>query len=388
MNAFTIQTRFLPTLIVLTLATLFLPTAVIADPPSTLPEDACQLRWEDDELCGWASATHDSIAYRYVPPAEPASASDMTVDGSITQGAAIAFASAGISVEQLLEPLAMVTPYIDNSLEKVRQYQSWWGAAVATAERMRQEDEDRESDVNEQLSRIAAEEPIDIESYGPSVIVDAFPTTQFIPEGEPGIEILPLKRNVGSTAIIVTIEDSYMPYDLADKDLRLWSVLPESTRPFCIRDSEHGWDAEPHFQAASLWRQFDAQVASSRQVNPDPPVAEPIESPEVLAYCGAADCLLDEWIWRTENFVADDAPLWDIINANKLGRRITSVAIMNQRVTEIVTTAIASRWEKSEPKTEQTIEPSDAGKALLTRAGAIVAGEPVIEVAASANSLR
>jgi hypothetical protein len=392
MNAFLIQSRCVFRSIVFALSTLSIPSLTFAAPPDSLPEDACQLRWQEEETewCGWTPlATHDSVAYRPPAPArEPASESDTTVDGSITQGAAIAFASAGISVEQLLEPLALVTPYLDNSLEKVRQYQSWWGAAIATATRIQQAEQTAPADptVAQQLSRIATEKPIDTECYGPSVVVDAFPVTvQLIPEGEPGIEILPLDRRVGGSAIIATIEEAYLPYD----------VLPTSTHPFCIHAEGDIWDA------AVMWQTFDEHVATdsvedaadafaSEEAVVDVAIVEP-----VVDHCGFADCVLESLIWNTENWIAEHEELWASVEANNVGRQVAQFGLRRHEIVQIVANQIAIRWQTIPAvEVEQpSQEISATGAALLARAGAVAASEPVvemaaIEMAAAVNALR
>jgi len=180
--------------------------------------------------------------------------------------------------------------------------------------------------------------------------------------------------------IIVTIEDAYLPYDMKTEDLRLWSVLPESTRPFCIRAESQHHDAMHHQDTAAMWRDFDDRVASTRQVVPTPR--------PVLAFCGSADCLLESWIWNAENFVADHSPLWQVVSTENVGRQIATVSLRRQQWLQVATTMLASRWQKSAPVKEPSIEPSPAGEALLARAGAVAASAPVIEVADAGNTLR
>ncbi len=67
------------------------------------------------------------------PVASPAAGSKSSMDMSITAIAAAALASAGVSVEQIVEPFAMVGPYLDNSLEMVKDFQGWWETALAAS---------------------------------------------------------------------------------------------------------------------------------------------------------------------------------------------------------------------------------------------------------------
>ena len=432
MNALLIQSRFVSLLIFVAFFSLLLLPPIQAAAPG-LPQDACQLRWEEQDLCGWISqpnpmnqpnpvtqsesncsagntvpATHDSIAIRIAATAkpapttiptratEPASASDTTDDGAITQAAAIAIAAADISVEQLLEPLASAAPYLDQSLAKVRQYQSWWGAAISTGDQSQVVNSSTSSDIAfaAQLNEIATAEPIDVESYGTSVIVDEFPiTVQLISEGKPGIEILPLNRLIGSSAVIVTIEEDYMPYDLSTEDIKLWSVLPNSTQPFCIRAEHDAWDA------TAMWQAFDERVVptlakaeplETAEIVPQPtPTPEPIT---LFAHCGSADCMLDSIIWHVDSWIISYSKREAGATANQVGHRLALLSLQQQQLVHAATVLIARHWHQPPPVGPETRESvpatSPAGAALLARAGAIAAETPVIEVAASANSLR
>ena len=157
--------------------------------------------------------------------------------------AAVAVASAGVSVEQIVEPFAMVGPYLDNSLEMVRKFQSWWDAvrsqAAASAEATggRVDEAGREGGTDDSRParrQLAAEEPIDVESLGKSVLVDAFGHAE-TDAVEPGVYVTAIDMLVGGSPIIATIEEDYLPYDLSARDIKLWSVFPISTHPFCIR---------------------------------------------------------------------------------------------------------------------------------------------------------
>ena len=102
--------------------------------PSAVASTSCDFELDGtEELCGWGDycplATHDSgvlptpTAAAILPPAPTASipaASRSSLDTSVTAIATAALASAGVSVEQIVEPFAMVGPCLDNSLEMVR----------------------------------------------------------------------------------------------------------------------------------------------------------------------------------------------------------------------------------------------------------------------------
>jgi hypothetical protein len=166
-----------------------------------------------------------------------------------------------------------------------------------------------------------------------------------------------LDRTVGSSAIIVTIEESYMPYDVAVKDMRLWSLLPTSTHPFCIRS--HG-DA---VNSLSLWEEFDQGLAVHQQEEAQ------VEAEVAIAYCGSADCLLDEWVWKVETWVSEHSTFWTEMEPRCIGRRLAWLTSGRKHLVSSAAEALATRW----PEVEAPKPVSPAGEALLARAGAIAA---------------
>ena len=102
-----------------------------------------------------------------------------------------------------------------------------------------------------QLSELASEEPLDVECLGPSVLVP-----------EERIRIAPINPLIGSSPIIATIEESYMPYDLSAQDLERWNSLPLDSSPFAA--GEDLQDAE----TAKLWNDFDTAMALSKSLDP------------------------------------------------------------------------------------------------------------------------
>ncbi|MEM8667824.1 MAG: hypothetical protein AAGG48_09935 [Planctomycetota bacterium] len=431
MNAFLIPLRRVCLLIVVVLSPSCVSSVVSADQHCFLTEGCCLLRYDlgetasdsfepdpctadsfdpsTDELCGWVgTSAHDSIAcltvLEEVTPTtlsaarhddEPVSASDTAGDSPIMQGAAIALASVGISVEQLLEPLALATPYLDNSLSNLRDYQRWITDVMKDAERERQAGIETALDailLEEQLARIAYDEPVDIDGYGHSVIVDDYPITeQRIPPGETGIEVLPLNRLVGSSPIIVTIEEVSDSYELSPRNLKLWSVLPASTHPFCIRAESDSWDP------VAMWSAFDERLEKTvpmmaQQQRVQVAKAADVSMEEFTGYDISADCLLASWVWTAECFVMDHQTKLSTITPNNTGRTIARVSKRQEQLVEQWTNALVRRWNFNEEVEEPVIidfglEASPAGAALLTRAGAIVA-ESVIEIAAVKCNLK
>lgn len=346
-----------------------------------------------EELCGWGDdcppGTHISgvlptpAPQATLPPApvaSPSAESKTSLDKSVAAIATAAFASAGIAVEQIVEPFAMVGPYLDNSLETVREFQAWWKSAQTEAESMKTASDA----IQDELDRIATLEPIDVESFGPSVvvkrsvvvnrravveqsvIVNRPPVKQ--PAIEPGIQVTAINALIGSSPIIATIEETYQPYDLSARDLKLWSVFPTATRPFCVRS---------HMQAledSSMWEDFDQAVQAETPVAP---------SVEFVANCGSAYCLLDELVWQFDNWVADDSAVSVAIQPYNIGRKFAAIATGGSRIFRGAAQLLASNWPESEAELEP--EPSSTGQALLARAGAVQASEIVAETSAGAQ---
>ncbi len=328
--------------------------------PITEEATACEFEsTATEELCGWVDLEpYDSAEL----PRPVENANDAELSGTVAAIATAACASAGVSVEQIVEPFAMVGPCLDNSLEMVQRFQGWWNAAAAEAEALRLAEAEAEFgdtiDVQEQLDLIATEEPVDVENHGGSVLVDKFTKTETKAD-QPGVYVTAIDMLVGGSPIIATIEEEdYLPYDLSARDIKLWSVFPISTRPFCVRS--HGDDIETE----PMWQDFDQLVANAVEVQ---------TPPSSYASCGSADCLLDELIWRVEMFVAEDSPLWDVLAPQNLGRQVATIASGSGRLVKSAAQLLASQW----PEVEEDVETSEIGQALLARAGAINASEPI-----------
>ncbi len=320
--------------------------------PSAVASTSCDFELDGtEELCGWGEdcplATHDSgllptpAAAAILPPSPVASrpvASKSSLDTSVTAIATAALASAGVSVEQIVEPFAMVGPYLDNSLEMVKGFQGWWETALTQAESLK----NASAALQDELDMIAAEEPVDVENFGPSVIMDMPPTIEAVAEpdsleitavdvligsspiiatieavAEPySLEITAIDVLIGSSPIIATIEDDYLPYDLSARDLTLWSVFPTATHPFCVRSHLSTLNESP------MWDEFD------QAVHADDSVAPILETASVT---DSADCLLYDFIWQVETWSAKDSPLWSVLSPRSIGGRFASIAADGNR---------------------------------------------------------
>ncbi len=108
-----------------------------------------------DELCGW---TDDDSQPQQMETNAP-------VGKIVTTIAAAVSASTGVSWHQMVEPFAMVGPYVENAPQMVEFLQAWWKSAVALVETQ------QALPTDEAIEQLAALEPIDVEKLGPSVLV-------------------------------------------------------------------------------------------------------------------------------------------------------------------------------------------------------------------------
>ena len=159
-----------------------------------------------------------------------------------------------VVVNQVVEPFITVGAFTPNSLKSIQTMDAWQ-ISLATIDNSRSTAHLTPLDL--QLQELAAEEPIDIETLGPSVL---------IPENRPmsvtRIEVAPISPLIGSSPVIATIEEDYMPYDLSAQDLQNWNAYPIESHPF---SSETDVSDE---QTAGLWDDFDTAMALSKCSDP------------------------------------------------------------------------------------------------------------------------
>ncbi len=271
---------------------------------------------ETQELCGWLElGTHDSVT----PPSRNATVADAGDALEATAGilACAVSAKCGVAVEQIIEPFVMLGPYIDNSLDAVKQFQQWWDAATD----FDQECEESASDliefdflkveqlIDQRLVLLAAMEPVDVEALGPSVLVQRF---EGFPSDPIALTAEGKRRDVlvGCSPMIFTLEQTYMAYDMSERDVKLWSVFPTSTRPFCIRNRAGDFDASP------IWDQFDQVVQFEPRSSFDSVAAQ---------FKCSAYCLLDDWVARWEDLTASDSPVRQTLQPQAIGQRLAAM---------------------------------------------------------------
>ncbi|MCG8652926.1 MAG: hypothetical protein MI861_24005, partial [Pirellulales bacterium] len=187
------------------------------------------------------------------------------------------------------------------------------------------------------------------------------------------------KPRIGAAAVIFSIEDEYLPYDLADRDLHVWSVFPIPTDPFCIRSGDD-------FDAASCrWPLVKEIIAADRAVEIEVVATEePADeaAPSDLAVLGSPDCVLDDWVWKTQQFVQHDRLLKRWTNPGHYGHQLAALLLGGKDWTLQAVQHLAKVLPESAP---QPPKRPTAGDQLLVRAGAVKSREPIAETATESN---
>ena len=136
---------------------------------------------------------------------------------------------AGVRVQQFAEPFALVATKhgeqaIRNQLASVDRFIAWWSTLADSAPPSDTESPaEVPSGIEAKISELALSEPLDTIEAPREVPVDA-------------IEISKLDLLVGSGPMIVTIQETYLPYDVTRSDLDLWDSYATASEPFCVRD--------------------------------------------------------------------------------------------------------------------------------------------------------
>ena len=346
---------------------------------SATPDRDPICEWED-ELCGWA--THDScpISIEETPCGEPAS----TIEQSVAAAATAACAHHGISLEQIVEPFAMVGPHLANQLTQIREFDQWWANAIEAAtsptapNEVRQESENDESEID----ALAAQEPVDVDSLGPSVLNAATGDRETAIEAAPTRDAFsindPATSQVGASAVIVTLDDAPLPYDVSAGEIPVWSFFPLVTQPFCVRgcgdlDSRSLWysldematpdevDASP--QAIDRELQVEAKPSGEdERFESETVQAHTQLEEELLATYGSIDCVMYEVLYEVEQALDKDSSAQVWLEPKTYGERFGAWLLIGQQVAAEATQQLADAWP-------QAVEPT-VGEQLLARAGA------------------
>ncbi len=296
----------------------------------------------NDELCGWVDEQTEPEKLKAKTILEHGVATLATAVGAYT----------GVALHKIIEPFAMVGAATDESITMVRILDQWWDSAVDYAESVqRVETEDA-------IQAIAEMEPIDVESYGPSVLSLSDQAVDSIDFPGTGIVVTPIDNLIGSAPMIFTINEPYISYDMSAADLRLRSVFPISTQPFCVRSRAAQWNPTP------MWTEFDQVfVPVARK-----PIPEPVDRWMIDSCIEALASAVDE-------FSQPQSSVRRLTNPSKIGAQWAKMVASGNKVVMETTELIATYWP------EPIAEPSASGEALLTRAEAVT-GIPIESVAA------
>ncbi|TWU24064.1 hypothetical protein Pla52o_19870 [Novipirellula galeiformis] len=214
---------------------------------------------------------------------------------------------AGISIQQLIEPFAMVTPYAQSSLEEISRLQlraeesSTHDAVASSGNEVEAEtathyegilpapivdttdnhcfaDSATTDEMGSDMYFLATEEPIDGDAPGHEAegLLDTSNAMATNPpksdssvgsslnelvleeagfeESEAAVEELAVASPVvGSGAIIATISEEYLPYDLAARDIPVWNFAPLVYKPYCILQRNN------HVEKFDMWSEVEMQ---------------------------------------------------------------------------------------------------------------------------------
>ncbi|TWU39095.1 hypothetical protein Q31b_41770 [Novipirellula aureliae] len=176
----------------------------------------------------------------------------------------------GVSVQQITEPFAMVTPTAQSTLSQIAELQQQAvavatqlaaeDARVAAAEEAANKEAANKVAANKVAARKAAARKVAARKAAARVEiarnhrseldslaaerVDAYRhlgqsvlTAEAAPEPEPIVK--QELASVGCSAMIVTLDDPYLPYDLASNDVPVWDFSVIATEPYDIGDRQN-----------------------------------------------------------------------------------------------------------------------------------------------------
>lgn len=155
---------------------------------------------------------------------------------------------------------------------------------------------------------------------------------------------------VGSAPIIFSIDEAYMPYDLAVRDLQTDWWSPLAKRPFCIRARRELPD-------------FELPVDQ----DPISLVGEPIDLPDAeTEIASSADCLMEELVWQATLALEKGSEVRNWFRPDNVGHKFASLVVTSNQVVSRLTDRLAQAWPKV-----KDLSPSESGAKLLARAKAI-----------------
>lgn len=251
----------------------------------------------------------------------------------------------GVSVQQFTEPFAMVTPTAQSTLSQIAELQQQAAsvakqlaaedARVAAAEEAARKEAARVEiarNLRCELDSLAAERVDAYRHLGQSVLVveAARQPEQAI---EPELVVKQEPALVGCSAMIVTIDDPYLPYDLAAKDLPVWDFWPIVPEPVYIVDREN------HVEIDEFW---NVELVAEQEVVQE--AEELMEAKEAISRLAA----------HLDTVRETTLPILQQWSASAFGTRLASIdGIAKQTVDRAIRT-IGKAWPK--PIEESLIE--------------------------------
>ncbi|WP_068263499.1 hypothetical protein [Rubripirellula obstinata] len=389
----------------------------VTDFPSSRPDECCPVNWSaihsGAAACGFnvTGGTHDSaplhrIALRSQIDTLPATVSPAQV--SITTAI---MALASVRVQQVTEPFAVVGPRLTPSSESMTEFLDWCnqlaqaetagGPATIASAAIIESPDDQMLSIDRMLDQLADEEPVDADIN--HVEVRNYVESRKSIDGDSFISVARRNPLVGSSAMITTLRSGPYAGDLADNgmlesgQLKVWSILPTVTRPFCIRHSSRSFDADDlAFAAASSAKSIlindqandylaaigniDSMLAearaaapsgiqiASRQVQADKIVASASASFAVAKNIGAwivqQDRAAKEMAWQRATTLLNRTSLAEsvpTVSFHELGSRFANLAVAGQELASIAAAELAKAL------------PSDGKPAAQEKAAAQVA---------------
>ncbi|WP_146523539.1 hypothetical protein [Stieleria varia] len=177
-----------------------------------------------------------------------------------------------------------------------------------------------------------------------------------ISEGQQVDEIL-----IGSSPVICTIPEAYLPYDLAARDLPHNGLFSFSKQPFCVLTQDLIADVKQEPAQSGDWSPLDPNAV---------PVAELTEE------IGAEDVrylehLLDEVVSNASEVITENDLAGKRLSADQIGQDFAALVVSGEGLVQNVARQLALVW----PAQPQQV--GNAGAELLARAQAVEQIEPV-----------
>ena len=165
-----------------------------------------------------------------------------------------------------------------------------------------------------------------------------------------------LARFVGTSPVIFTMEEVYMPYDFAARDMQVSNLFPLSRRPFCVRsrmDLPELLEARSPSGASDVIVQDELDQVASKDAEP------------YFANSEANDRLLEDLVWHAKSTISQYDGIRDSLRPNHIGQHLAAFVVSGNEMTRRFVQRLAKAWPAAAPQPL-----SSAGAELLARASA------------------